>query len=113
MKDKIIYISGKYSGKTDAETNQNIQKARLMAAKVWELGYPCLCPHTNTSNFEEICSCDYEDYIEGDLTLLSRCDAILLLDNYEDSTGAKIELSQARELNKQVYYSFEELEKAK
>jgi hypothetical protein len=113
MKDKIIYISGKYSGKTKEETTRNIEQARLMAAKVWELGYPCLCPHTNTMHFEDICNCEYNDYIEGDLHLLSKCDGILMLDNYESSNGAKIELDFARAREMSVYYSLEELRQAK
>jgi hypothetical protein len=113
VRDKVIYISGKYTGHTPEETNANIQKARLMAAKVWELGYTCLCPHTNTMNFEEICKCSYDDYLNGDLTLLNLCNGILLLDNYEDSNGAKIELDFARQREMRVFYSFDELKQAK
>ena len=96
----IIYISGKYSG----SIAENIKEARKVAIEVWESGHVALCPHLNTAHFEEDCKLEYDDYIKGDLILLERCDAILMLEGWEESQGAQIELQYAEKLGLPVYY---------
>lgn len=110
MRNFIVYISGKYSGKERQEIEDNIQTARIAAKNVWELGMTALCPHLNTCHFEEICNCKYEDYINGDLILLTKCDGIYLLPNWEQSSGAKIEHQYAKDLGLKIFYLFSELE---
>jgi hypothetical protein len=89
----IAYLSGKYTGDVDA----NIAKAREAAIELWERGYTVVCPHLNTAHFEQDCKIPYERYIEGDLEILSRCDLIVMLPNYEESKGAIGELEFARQ----------------
>jgi len=82
---KIIYIAGKYSGDIDA----NIQAAREVAEQLWAAGDAVICPHTNTAHFVQA---TYEQYLRGDLLILSRCDAIVMLPGWEESNGARGEL---------------------
>lgn len=96
----IIYIAGKYSGEID----KNIADARRVAIKIWEAGHVALCPHLNTANFEKDCTLEYDGYIKGDLKLLERCDAILMLKGWEESQGAQIELEYAESRGLPVYY---------
>ena len=105
MRHIVVYISGKYSG----EIEKNIQKAREMAIQVWEAGFTALTPHLNTYRFEIDCKCNYEDYIQGDLALLTCCDAILLLEGWGDSKGAIIERDFAIDNHLNVFYSLNEL----
>lgn len=107
-KDKrsiVVYISGKYSG----DIENNIRVARQYAIQVWERGYTALCPHLNTVNFERDCTCEYNDYIMGDLALLEFCDIILMLPDWQSSTGAKIEHDFASKKGLKIIYSLEEL----
>ncbi len=83
----LVFLSGKYSGDID----ENIQTARNAAIKLWEKGYAVFCPHLNTAHFEIDCMCEYNDYLNGDLEILKRCDEIHMLPGWEKSTGAKIE----------------------
>ena len=43
-----------------------------------------------------------------DLAVLSICDAIYMLNNWEDSAGAKRELAEAQRLGLDIYYEPEE-----
>lgn len=106
---KVIYIAGKYSGKTHdgtayAEISRNILAAREYATKIWQAGAVCLCPHLNTSHFEIDCSDDAEMYYKGDLELLSRCDAVYLLPSWSISTGAVKEKLHADKIAMPVFY---------
>ena len=101
----IIYIAGKYTGKTDEEISANIQKAREAAIKIWEAGHVAFCPHLNTAHFERDCICKYEDYIKGDLQLLEKCDAVYVLrGGQHESKGTRKEIFHAMRKNISIYY---------
>jgi hypothetical protein len=89
----LIYLAGKYSG----DIAENIQRAREVAIELWQKGYAVICPHLNTANFEEDCKCAYDDYIKGDLQIVSRVDAVVLLPGWQDSNGAKLEAVHAKQ----------------
>lgn len=80
----LIYIAGPYRG----NVNENIANARKAAIAVWESGHVAICPHLNTANFEEDSELPDEVYLKGDLVILQRCDACLLLPNWQTSHGA-------------------------
>lgn len=84
MRNKVVYVSGKYSG----DIEHNIQVARRYAIKLWEIGFTVFCPHLNTQHFEKDCDISYEDYIAGDLEIVRRCDAIFMLPGWIGSKGA-------------------------
>lgn len=84
----LVYVSGPYSAADDAGIDANIEAAAKVAAQLWEMGHTALCPHLNTARFEKRCpNVKYEDYIEGDLDLLSRCDAIVAIDGWAGQWG--------------------------
>ena len=96
---KVVYISGKYSGDIDT----NIQKAREIAIKLWESGYAVICPHLNSSHMELDCKASYEQFLAGDVEILRRCDAIIMLPEWEQSKGAWIEWKDARARKIPIY----------
>lgn len=96
----IVYISGKYS---KGDISENIANARRVAIELWEKGYTVICPHLNTQHFEVDCNIPYESYIYGDMEILARCDAILMLPQWEESDGATQEKERAVLLGMPVY----------
>lgn len=100
--DRVIYVAGKYRDKTEIGVYNNIQLARLSAIRLWKLGWVVICPHLNTSFMGGIVSDEF--FIESDLELLSRSDAIFMLDNWEDSPGANKEHALAQELGIRIFY---------
>ena len=95
---RVIFISGPYRGDVEA----NILKAKECAIKLWQAGWVVLCPHLNTANFDGFC--DDSVWLEGDLELLKRCDAIYMMRDWESSQGARAELKLAIQLGKEVIY---------
>jgi nucleoside 2-deoxyribosyltransferase len=87
----IIYLSGPYRGKVE----ENIKAARKVAIELWEDGYTVICPHLNTANFEKDCLIKDESYLSGDFEILSRCDAMIVLPNFEHSEGTLEEIRYA------------------
>ena len=114
---KVIYVAGKYLGNSDWETSLNIHHARLAAWRLWQEGWAVICPHLNTAFFggvnerdKDNPDGDWRKWIKGDLELISRCDAIYMLNNFRDSKGAKFELEKAQELGKEILFEVKEIE---
>lgn len=100
----IVYISGKYTAPDRLKTLENIMYAEKFAVKVWEAGHFAFCPHLNTRLFEDKCKIAPDTYIKADLMFLERCDAILMIPNWKDSSGAKIEHEFAEANGIPIYY---------
>lgn len=80
----LIYVSGPY---TLGDIDTNIAKAREVAVELWKMGYAVICPHTNTAHFDcpEI---PYEAFIAGDVEMVRRVDALVMLPGWMESKGA-------------------------
>lgn len=101
---KIIYVAGKYRGRTTNEQAENILHAQRVAIRLWELGWVVFCPHLNTANFNWYSNLPDEVWLNGGLKFLELCQAILMLKGFEESVGAKRELEVAIEMGLTVLY---------
>lgn len=102
---KLIYVAGKYTGKTYSEIDDNIFKAEMASIKLLRLGWAVITPHKNTAHYEryEDDNLTYETWIALDLEILKRCDAIFLMRDWEASKGAVQEHEFALENKIEVY----------
>ena len=101
---KVIYVAGKYSADSEWGMWQNIQHASEVARRLWLEGWAVICPHRNTMFFGSNSDSDWDLWLNGDLEMVSRCDAIYMLDNWKESKGARVELEQAEKFRLEVYY---------
>lgn len=113
---KVIYVAGKYLGDCDWETYLNVHYARLVAHGLWGQGWAVICPHANTAFFGGIGEGNRDDpngdwvkWLNGDLEIIRRCDAIYMLKNWRSSKGAKVELQEALRLGKEVIYETKDM----
>lgn len=106
---KLVYIAGPYSGADRGAVEANIRRAELLAIRVAELGAMPVCPHTNTSHpaFEH--AQPYQFWIEGTLELLRRCDAVLVTADWERSSGARGEVTEAMRRGLRVFREVDDL----
>ncbi len=92
---KLIYTAGPYRDKRGAWFIQaNIRAAESVALELWRMGFAVICPHKNTALFDGSVSSD-QVWMDGDLEMVRRCDAIVMLPGSDTSEGAKIELREA------------------
>lgn len=104
---KVIYIAGKYSGKNGWEVKKNIMLAEEAAVEVWlTKKAAAICPHANTAHWTDLLT--HQEFIDGDLAIIDRCDAVYFLPGWSDSKGAVLENAHA--LNKGVPCFFSMLE---
>jgi len=107
---KVIYIAGPYrSQKGEWFVRMNIRKAEDAAVFVWQNGGVALCPHKNTAGFGGLPGCPDNVWLQGDLELLGRCDAVWALDGWMESSGARGEVDYARRYGILVLHSHREV----
>lgn len=112
MKIKVIYIAGPYKGIGRDETERNIELARIKAVQVWKMGFAAFCPHLNTRGFEKEGIPDDMFYM-GDIEILKKCDAVLMIGDWKGSRGAFAEYTAAKALGIMVFEDVKILEEYK
>jgi hypothetical protein len=109
MKKKIlvVYIAGPFRGANSWEMENNIRRAEGLALEVWKLGAAAICPHANTRFFQG--AAPDEVWLDGDLAILSKCDAVLLTPDWKKSKGATAEYLHAADYDIPVFLSLKGL----
>ena len=106
---KVIYIAGPYNDDHVYGIVRNIRRAEEEALFVWSNRGVALCPHTNTALFDGAYGIPREAWLNGDLELLRRCDAIYMIGDWQSSQGAKRELEFAGENNIRALFTRHEV----
>lgn len=104
---KVIYIAGPFRGKSAWDIECNIRRAETLALEVWRFGCAALCPHTNTRFFQG--AAEDAIWLDGGIELLRRCDAVLLVEGWENSSGTCEEIIAAVDAGIPVFASMNRL----
>jgi len=99
---KVAYIAGPYRAATPSGIYENIHRARQVALKYWLKGYAVICTHMNTSFFDG--AAPDSIWLEGDIEILRKCDVLVAMDTWVNSSGAKAEVRFALDNNIEVIY---------
>jgi len=110
---RLVYIAGPYRAKTEYGVKLNIDRAEKVALKFWANGDAVICPHKNTAFFGGAVD-EHEPafgsketksvWLEGDFEMIRRCDAIVMMDGWDKSTGAIEEWKLASKLGKKIIF---------
>lgn len=92
---KLVYLAMPYRAASPDGILENIMEARKVAKRLWQLGYYVICPHTNTFLMDGVVP--DRIFLDGDLEIISRCDAVILGPGWKNSEGARSECSFATE----------------
>ncbi len=98
---KLIYTAGPYRAATPYDVRRNIERARDVAAALWRMGWAVVCPHANSAHLDGVVP--EERFLEGDLEMLRRCDALVLIPGWHVSEGSRAEKAEAERHGIPVY----------
>jgi hypothetical protein len=104
---KVVYIAGPYRAASEYEVVQNIRRAEALALEVWKAGAAAICPHMNTALWGG--AAPDSVWLEGDLEILRRCDALLRVPGEYTSFGTGEEIKAARANHQPVFYHLADL----
>lgn len=107
---KVVYVAGPYRAKSIWDIRQNIRRAEEVALEVWKMGAACICPHKNTYLFDGAHGCHDNVWLDGDLEIIRRCDALLLVERWEQSSGTRDEVALAIEIGIPIFETLAELQ---
>ena len=99
----LIYVAGPL---TKGVVSNNIRRAILAGNELGKMGYGVFIPHLNVLWEIAAGGQDYEFWLDQDMQVLERCDAILALDG--ESPGRDREVERAREKGLVVFDTLEE-----
>ena len=92
---KVIYISGKITENTNYKEEFKKEEEYIKRTNPE-------CVILNPTILPEGLS--YEAYMKIDLAMVEVCDAIFMMSNWKNSSGARREIKHARKLGKEVIY---------
>jgi hypothetical protein len=97
----LVYVAGPFRGPTSWAVEQNVRRAEELSLLVWEAGAACICPHANTRFFQGEAADSV--WLDGDLEIMRRCDAVVLTPGWPFSNGALAEKAEAERLGIPVF----------
>lgn len=103
----IVYVAGPFRGPHHYAIHENICRAEAVALTVWQSGFTAISPHLNTAHFQD--AAPDEVWLNGDLEILRRCDAVLVVPNWEHSKGTRAEIEFAEAIDIPVFYALADL----
>lgn len=91
---KLLYVAGPYSGNTE----KNIARAEEVSISLIRNRFHVYTPHKNMAGYEQYegDGIGYKTWIDMDLDILRRCDAMYVMKDSERSVGVQKELVFAR-----------------
>lgn len=108
---KVVYVAGPYRSKKGINgIRDNINHAMDVARILWKEGYAVICPHGNTA-FMDGKDIKAKVFLDGDLELLKRCDAMVLVGDWKNSKGTVGEVTYAKEYLDIPIFEWSELTK--
>ncbi len=99
MKKGHIYISGPITGRSEL----NLPQFRSAEEKIKSFGMKPVVPHDLVEGLDTE-AFKWEDYMRICIKAMMDCEAVITLDDWEESPGACIEVQLARSLNMDVYH---------
>lgn len=102
----MIYLAGPIRPKDGKTMEQNLASAKEIALVLWKKGYAVICPHSNTDLPISLADkeCEEKVWLNGDLEMIRRCDAVVVMPDWEGSKGTEGEINFAEMLDIPVYY---------
>lgn len=106
-KIKVVYIAGPFSGADGWEIAENVHRAEQAAREVARMGAAPLTPHSIGARMAGTET--YEFWCAATLELMRRADAVLFIEGWEKSRGARGEREEAQRIGLPYFYYQEDL----
>lgn len=108
----VIYIAGPYRAPSAKQISENVRAAEAVGQELLRRGHVVICPHSMTHDWDIGTGIPDEVFLETDLRLLERCDAICMVSGWTTSAGATAEHDRARELGLKLFVHVDDVPEA-
>lgn len=96
---KFVYVSHPYIG----DEKKNVKKVREYCRKL-KKEHPgwCLFNPLDNMKFAHGCGLSHDEFMEMDMEVLKRCDAVVFCGNWKKSKGCRLEYEEAKKLGLKI-----------
>lgn len=98
---KLVYVAGPFRAENAYQVALNIRAAEWQGYKVARMGAVPVIPHTMYRFFDGTLNDQY--WLRATKDLLLRCDAIFLIDGWEESVGSRGERAAAEQVGIPIF----------
>lgn len=98
----LVYVAGPVRNPSLYERHKNILRGESVAVELWQMGFAVISPHKNCEFIDGAVT--DEQIIAGDLEIISRCDAVIILPGWKSSVGTRAERTFCLENNIPIFY---------
>lgn len=102
---KLIYVIGAFTDKDTVQRGKNINRATLAGMELAEAGNAVIVPHNNF-RLQNL-TITYEQIMDQCAEVITRVDAVYVLNNWKTSKGSKREIKLAKKLGKEIIWEKE------
>ena len=107
--NKMIYVAGRYRGKSEQAVQLNVQACRQVGVICSERGWYPVMPCVLSAGFEHLTDKDDQFWLDNTLELMLRCDAVVMAPGWLQSEGATNEYNEAKLAGIAVYEVVDEV----
>lgn len=102
----VIYLATPIRPKGGKTMEDNVADAKALALELWKKGYAVICPAANSDLPISLADKELETsrWLNGDIEILAKCDAIVVAPNWMNSQGVSGEIMFAQLMNIPVFY---------
>lgn len=104
---KLVYVAGPISADTPEAREANICRAEDLYTELLSRGIAAVCVHSTARRLWG--RVKEADALKSDFATLARCDAVVLTQGWQHSTGTALEITMASDLCMPIYESMAEL----
>lgn len=105
----LVYISGPMTAKDGRTMEQNTADGVAVYLDLLQRGIPAFSPHLSGAFPSAWSALNHQQWIDYDLAIIDRCTHVLMMDRWETSKGACMELEYARSKSKPIAWSIDDL----
>ncbi len=105
----VVYVAGPYRAPDKPGVCHNVRRAVTVAQELVRLGYAVICPHSMTHGWENNAALTDAMFLDSTRALVSRCDALLLVGDWQQSEGSLGERAEAVAEDIPVFDKLEDL----
>jgi len=102
----LVYVAGPIRPTNGKTVEENCWIAKQVALELWKHGLAVICPHANTDLPIQLAEKELAAniWLDGDMEMLARCDAMVVCQDSSKSVGTLGEIAFASERNIPIYY---------
>jgi hypothetical protein len=107
----LVYTAGPMSARTRAGWWKNVEAGKAVGVELLNLGIAVVCPHLSAhyDTVDRYRDIDWTAFLQSDLAVVRRADAVFLLPGWQDSKGASVEARVARRNGIPTFESIDEM----